>query len=57
MHHKTSIIDEKTVITGSMNPTACGNERNDENMLVIEDEGIAGLYLEEFEKGWGEANS
>jgi phosphatidylserine/phosphatidylglycerophosphate/cardiolipin synthase-like enzyme len=57
MHHKVFIIDGKTVITGSMNPTAGGNERNDENVLIIEDEGIAGLYLEEFEKVWGEATN
>jgi phosphatidylserine/phosphatidylglycerophosphate/cardiolipin synthase-like enzyme len=57
MHHKTFIIDGKTVITGSMNPTAGGNERNDENVLIIEDEGIASLYLEEFERVWGEATS
>lgn len=50
MHHKVFIIDGKTVITGSFNPSAGGDTRNDENILIIEDEEIAGLYLEEFDK-------
>lgn len=48
MHHKVFIIDNKTVITGSFNPTNSGNERNDENLLIIHDEGIAEKFLEEF---------
>ena len=50
MHHKVFIIDEKTVITGSMNPSAGGDSRNDENMLIIESSDIAGKFVEEFEK-------
>ncbi|MBR9683817.1 hypothetical protein GOV03_04735 [Candidatus Woesearchaeota archaeon] len=49
MHHKVFIIDGKTVITGSMNPTKGGDEKNDENVLIIHDIGIAKLFLEEFE--------
>ena len=48
MHHKVFIIDEKTVITGSFNPTQNGNERNNENVVIIEDAGIAERLLEEF---------
>lgn len=48
MHHKVFIIDEKVVVTGSFNPTAGGNERNDENVLIIEDEEIAKRFVEEF---------
>jgi len=55
MHHKTFIIDSKVVITGSMNPSKNGDERNDENVLVIYSEEVASLYLEEFEKVYGEA--
>ena len=50
MHHKVFIIDNKTVITGSYNPTISGNERNDENIIIIKDREIAGEYLEEFER-------
>ena len=55
MHHKVFIIDEETVITGSFNPTAGGNERNDENVLIIKDKAIARLFLDEFEKVYAEA--
>lgn len=48
MHHKVFIIDEKTVITGSMNPTKNGDEENDENILIIDDPNIAKLFLNEF---------
>ena len=48
MHHKVFIIDNRTVITGSFNPTKNGDTRNDENILIIHDEKIAGKYLEEF---------
>lgn len=50
MHHKVFIIDRKTVITGSFNPTKAANEKNDENILIIHDEKIAEVYLKEFEK-------
>lgn len=48
MHHKVFIIDDKTVITGSMNPTNGGDERNDENILIIESEEIAQIFSNEF---------
>ncbi len=48
MHHKVFIIDNRTVITGSMNPTGAGNWKNDENILIIHDKEIAEKYLEEF---------
>ena len=50
MHHKVFIIDEKTVILGSFNPTGAANTKNDENILIIEDERIAKEFLEEFDK-------
>ena len=49
MHHKVFIIDNKTVITGSFNPTAGADKRNDENILIIHDKSIAKLFLNEFE--------
>ncbi|MBI4448296.1 hypothetical protein HY643_04915 [Candidatus Woesearchaeota archaeon] len=48
MHHKVFIIDSSIIIFGSYNPTESGNERNDENMLIIYDEMIAKKFLEEF---------
>ena len=48
MHHKVFIIDEKIVVTGSFNPSVNGDTRNDENILIIHDEVVAGEFLEEF---------
>ncbi len=54
MHHKVFIIDANTtnatVITGSYNPSKNGNERNDENILIIHDEEVAREFFEEFER-------
>lgn len=49
MHHKFIIIDDKIVVTGSVNYTLSGNNRNDENMLIIFDEEIALKYKREFD--------
>lgn len=48
LHHKVFIIDDRTVIAGSYNPTKNGNSGNDENLLVMHDEGIAQAFLDEF---------
>lgn len=48
MHHKVFIIDEEIVITGSYNPTASGDGKNDENIVIIHDTDIASEYLNEF---------
>ena len=54
MHHKVFLIDAElpfaTVVLGSYNPTANGNTRNDENLLIIHDQGIAQRFQEEFER-------
>lgn len=48
IHHKVFIIDDKTVITGSYNPTKNGDKNNDENILIIHDPVVAGSFVEEF---------
>ena len=50
MHHKFFVVDNRWVITGSMNPTSAGVNYNDENILIIDSVEIAKLYGEEFEK-------
>jgi len=51
MHNKVMIIDGLTVITGSYNFTKAAEERNAENMLVIEGRSkIAAAYLANFEE-------
>lgn len=48
MHHKVIVIDSQTVILGSFNLTAGADRDNDENLLLIRSEEIAGEFLEEF---------
>ncbi len=55
MHHKVFIIDSEIVVTGSFNPTASGDKRNDENVLIISNKEIASLFEEEFDKVFGQA--
>lgn len=50
LHHKYAVIDGKTVVTGSANWSRSGMERNDENLVVIGDRGIAQEYLKDFQK-------
>jgi len=49
MHHKVFIIDNKTVVLGSYNPTQNADTRNDENILIIHDKNITMQFVEEFE--------
>ncbi|MBI4867103.1 MAG: phosphatidylserine/phosphatidylglycerophosphate/cardiolipin synthase family protein [Candidatus Wallbacteria bacterium] len=53
-HHKAFVIDagtpRATVITGSQNASAHGNDNNDENVLVLHDQKIADLYLAEYNR-------
>lgn len=52
MHSKSMIIDDKYTIIGSMNFSNSGENRNDENMLVINDEKITKSYKEFFLYQW-----
>ncbi|MEM1584099.1 MAG: phospholipase D-like domain-containing protein [Nitrososphaerota archaeon] len=55
MHHKFAVIDDEIVITGSYNWSASAEDKNDENVLVIRDKGVAELYRNEFDRIWTEA--
>src|SRR5688572_5592793 len=52
LHHKVIVIDERIVITGSMNYSTNAEENNDENVIIIDNAEIARLYLQEFERVW-----
>ena len=52
MHNKFSIIDGKTLLTGSFNWTPTANEKNEENLLVMTDKNIVQKYVERFEYLW-----
>ena len=59
-HHKYLIADanatgsDPTVLTGSHNWSNNAENNSDENTLIIHDATIANIYLQEFEKRWGE---
>ena len=55
LHHKVIIIDEDTVITGSFNFSSSAAERNDENIVIVRNAVIAGLYLDEWQRLWDAA--
>ena len=57
MHHKFIIIDEKIVITGSYNFTKRAEEQNDENLVIIEDAGVAAQYKAEFDRVYQQAKT
>jgi phosphatidylserine/phosphatidylglycerophosphate/cardiolipin synthase-like enzyme len=54
MHNKIFIIDNKTIITGSFNPSEAADTRNDENVLIIHNKSISDAYVSEFDKMWNE---
>ena len=56
MHHKFIVVDERIVITGSMNYSTNAEESNDENVIIIDNAEIARLYIQEFERVWNLAN-
>jgi len=55
MHDKVMIIDSQIVVTGSFNFTYSAEKYNDENLLVIDNPLLAGLYLAEFERIFNQA--
>lgn len=57
MHHKVFVIDNETVIAGSMNPTKNGDLRNDENILIIHDPMVAMLFRQEFDQLFNRKNN
>ena len=52
MHSKTIIIDDKYIIAGSMNFSNSGENKNDENCLIIENEKLAKDYKQFFMYLW-----
>ena len=52
MHSKSMIIDDRFVIIGSMNFSNSGENKNDENLIILEDSGAAKFYKEFFLYQW-----
>ena len=52
MHCKSIIIDDKYIVTGSMNLTKAGINKNDENTLIIKNPKLAKQYKKYFLTLW-----
>lgn len=52
MHNKFAVIDDKIVVTGSFNWTEAAENKNRENLIIIKNPEIAGIYKKEFTKLW-----
>ena len=52
MHHKFAIIDNRLLLTGSYNWTLSANNRNDENLMVIDDPEIIKIFQNQFINLW-----
>jgi phosphatidylserine/phosphatidylglycerophosphate/cardiolipin synthase-like enzyme len=57
LHHKTIIIDDRIIITGSYNFTSSAERSNDESLIIITDPEVASLYRAEFERTYTQATS
>ena len=52
MHHKFAIIDNRLLLTGSYNWTFSANNRNDENLMVIDDPKLIEIFQNQFVNLW-----
>ena len=52
MHNKMAILDNSVVITGSFNWTSQAINKNQDNILFIEDKNIAQQYTDYYNKMW-----
>ena len=52
MHNKFAVIDEKFVITGSYNWTENATSKNDENIVIIDQDSMIKSFKNNFEKLW-----
>jgi DNA uptake protein ComE-like DNA-binding protein len=57
MHHKFAIIDNRILLNGSYNWTFAANNKNEENLMVIDDPEVIARYQNQFEKLWFEKYS
>lgn len=52
MHSKSIIIDDEYVVAGSMNFSNSGENKNDENLVIVKDSKLAKTYKEFFSYMW-----
>jgi len=52
MHNKIIIIDNRSVITGSLNFSSSADNSNNEDVIIVDNPDIATQYLQDFERIW-----
>jgi len=52
MHNKFAIIDNRILLTGSYNWTFSANNRNDENLMVVDDPELIEIFQNQFINLW-----
>jgi phosphatidylserine/phosphatidylglycerophosphate/cardiolipin synthase-like enzyme len=52
MHNKFAIIDNRLLLTGSYNWTFAANNKNEENLMVIDDPEIIKIFQNQFVNLW-----
>ena len=52
MHHKSAVIDQSLLLTGSYNWTRSAAQHNEENLLVTDDPRLVKPYVERFDLLW-----
>jgi phosphatidylserine/phosphatidylglycerophosphate/cardiolipin synthase-like enzyme len=57
MHHKVFIIDGQTVVFGSFNFSQNADTENDENLLIVDDAGLAQAFTAEFGRVYDQAKN
>ena len=57
MHSKSLIADDKYTVIGSMNFSYSGENKNDENLMVIEDSSVAKFYKNNFLYQWNKIDN
>ena len=57
MHNKVIVVDERYVITGSLNFSTSADESNDENVIIIDNPEIARLYMQDFERVYSQGTA
>ena len=55
MHNKVIVVDERYVVTGSLNFSSNAENSNDENVIIIDNPDIARLYVQDFNRIWSQA--
>lgn len=55
LHHKVILVDDSIVVTGSLNFSANADGVNEENVMIVDNPEIAGLYVQEFETLWDQS--